>query len=516
MNPISRLTKIKLSSSMNEEEKKCFISKNNNLRCIYCNCIVDHKRLSSINKHLNTDMHISNMNSFMKEKSSTVSSVKKTNIKNRIIESNVNYIRFEKLIELFLEECIPINKFKKPQFRMKLKNIFEMNNNNNISCYNTIQKRIIPQLYDERLQYVKMSLEKCPIAVLCDSSTSDAGSNYLSIIVRRLNSFNLNEPFYLINLKRMENQKSNNFLSIIQDTLEEWNIKRKQFKSFHTDNCNTMRNAGNNYESIFSDGIYCGCFMHMINLVAEKLKDGFINTKSFINLINSSFRFFRKKNDLWLSFLKINNIPSSSFFSYVETRWISWYKSLRYILKHFKYLKSFYEYLETLDMLSEKDKEILNILQNNQLSSSLQIEMSILLKSGIMFEEILKLLSNDNFQCCNVSSLIDEIEEELKNSKDNIIMIVNEICEENNLSNVHSSFIQEYKKSFTNTLLKLKEIKTMNKKQMIFYNEVKYFNPFLMSSSFPSFTSSEFTNIEKKDYLLCVSKMKDFIDIEKK
>ncbi|KAK8791070.1 hypothetical protein WA158_005701 [Blastocystis sp. Blastoise] len=143
-------------------------------------------------------------------------------------------------------------------------------------------------------------------------------------------------------------------------------------------------------------------------------------------------------------------------------------------------------------MLSEKDKEILNILQDNQLSSSLQIEMSILLKSGIMFEEILKLLSNDNFQCCNVSSLIDEIEEELKNSKDNIIMIVNEICEENNLSNVQSSFIQEYKKSFTNTLLKLKEIKFMNKKQMIFYNEVKYFNPFLMSSSFPSFTLSDF------------------------
>ncbi|KAK8802012.1 hypothetical protein WA158_006407 [Blastocystis sp. Blastoise] len=214
----------------------------------------------------------------MKEKSATVSSVKKTNIKNRIIESNVNYIRFEKLIELFLEECIPINKFKKLQFRMKLKNIFEMNNNN-IPCYNTIQKRIIPKLYDERLQYVKMSIDKCPLAVLCDSSTSDAGSNYLSIIVRRLNTFNLNEPFYLINLKRMENQKSNNYLSIIQDTLEEWNIKRKQFKSFHTDNCNTMRNAGNNYESIFSDGIYCGCFMHMINLVAEKLKDGFINTK---------------------------------------------------------------------------------------------------------------------------------------------------------------------------------------------------------------------------------------------
>ncbi|KAK8797632.1 hypothetical protein WA158_005978 [Blastocystis sp. Blastoise] len=430
----------------------------------------------------------------MKEKSAIVSSVKKTNIKNRIIESNVNYVRFEKLIELFLEECIPINKFKKPQFRMNLKNIFEMNNNN-IPCYNTIQKRIIPKLYDERLQYVKMNLDKCPLAVLCDSSTSDAGSNYLSIIVRRLNSFNLNEPFYLINLKRMENQKSNNFLSIIQDTLEEWNIKRKQFKSFHTDNCNTMRNAGNNYESIFCDGIYCGCFMHMINLVAEKLKDGFINTKSFINLINSSFRFFRKKNDLWLSFLKINNIPSSSFFSY---------------------LKKHDGYLETLDMLSEKDKEILNILQDNQLSSSLQIEMSILLKSGIMFEKILKLLSNDNFQCCNVSSLIDGIEEESNNSKDNIIMIVNEICEENNLSNVQSSFIQEYKKSFTNTLLKLKEIKTMNKKQMIFYNEVKYFNPFLMSSSFPSSTSSEFTNIEKKDYLLCVSKMKYFIDNEKK
>ncbi|KAK8812409.1 hypothetical protein WA158_007643 [Blastocystis sp. Blastoise] len=231
MNPISRLTKIKLSSSMNEEEKKCFISKNNNLRCIYCNCIVDHKRLSSINKHLNTDMHISNMNSFMKEKSATVSSVKKTNTKNRIIESNVNYIRFEKLIELFLEECIPINKFKKPQFRMKLKNIFEMNNNN-MPCYNTIQKRIIPKLYDERIQYVKMNLDKCSLAVLCDSSTSDAGSNYLSIIVRRLNSFNLNEPFYLINLKRMENQKSNNYLSIIQDTLEEWNIRRKQFNRF--------------------------------------------------------------------------------------------------------------------------------------------------------------------------------------------------------------------------------------------------------------------------------------------
>ncbi|KAK8812410.1 hypothetical protein WA158_007644 [Blastocystis sp. Blastoise] len=221
--------------------------------------------------------------------------------------------------------------------------------------------------------------------------------------------------------------------------------------------------------------------MHMINLVAEKLKDGFINTKSFINLINSSFRFFRKKNDLWLSFLKINNLPSSSFFSY---------------------LKKHDGYLETLDMLSEKDKEILNILQDNQLSSSLQIKISILLKSGIMFEEILKLLSNDNFQCCNVSSLIDEIEEELKNSKDNIIMIVNEICEENNLSNVQSSFIQEYKK----------KIKTMNKKQMIFYNE----NPFLMSSSFPSFTSSEFLDIEKKDYLLCVSKLKDFIDNEKK
>ncbi|KAK8791827.1 hypothetical protein WA158_005204 [Blastocystis sp. Blastoise] len=81
-------------------------------------------------------------------------------------------------------------------------------------------------------------------------------------------------------------------------------------------------------------------------------------------------------------------------------------------------------------------------------------------------------------------------------------MIVNEICEENNFSNVQSSFIQEYKKSFTNTLLKLKEIKFMNKKQMIFYNEVKYFNPFLMTPSFPSFTSSEFLDIEKKDYLL--------------
>lgn len=157
----------------------------------------------------------------------------------------------------------------------------------------------------------------------------------------------------LIELKSLNNEKSENICNLIFTTLQNYNLKSKCI-AFTADNCNTnfggLRRKGQNnvffrlQDVIEKELIGIGCPAHILHNCIQHAIDGLpINIESLIMKIYNYFSVYTIRNESLKDFCDIAEIEYRKLLSHFKTRWLSLFPCIHRVLQMYPALKSYFQ-----------------------------------------------------------------------------------------------------------------------------------------------------------------------------
>ena len=269
--------------------------------CQLCVTTLTISRLSSLKDHCKTDMHVKRRNLRA--------------IRNEGMEHDNYDFRFE-LCKVMVAADMPWHKLEIPEFR----NFLEFNLGTKLPCRKTLSTTYLDKLYNEAISSMKQQLSTGPIWASVDGTTDVVGRPVATVIIGQLDKNQFHKPF-MANCEFLDGpENSKRVVKLLEDTLQEYNIKPAEMKLLVSDAVSYMLTAGQILKKRNLKMIHVTCIVHGFHRVCETIRVLFPKANKWITALKKIF----KKSPLRVMRFKQKNPKLALPPQPVTTRWGTW------------------------------------------------------------------------------------------------------------------------------------------------------------------------------------------------
>lgn len=271
---------------------------------------------------------------------------------------------------------IPWFKLQNPVFRDFLQNYTKKH----IPDESTLRKSFLHPCYVKTIEKIREKIGDSYIYVVVDETTDINGSYIANLLVGVLNEQNASKPF-LISCKKLDKTNHSTISRFVNDSLRIlWPRGGNDEKVLLlcSDAAPYMIKAGKTLNVFFPNMIHISCLAHMIQRLAEKVREMYPNVNTLVSNLKKVFLKAPQRVDVYKEIMPSVPLPPEP----VLTRWGTWVEAANFCANHFDNLKIILQKLEDKNVVSIQ--KCINMLSLESVKSDLtfiQSHFFILVKS---------------------------------------------------------------------------------------------------------------------------------------
>ncbi|XP_078469389.1 uncharacterized protein LOC144732027 [Lampetra planeri] len=351
------------------------------LFCTPCNCVLDHRRKSTLDSHFATDKH-----SRMVKAAAESAKIKQLTYTEASTSKTVARAERIKICETWVATCtainIPLSKTDHPALRKFLNE--KVINGGAIPGFHQLQDMYLGAVYEKEKEELKTLLARKPLAVIFDETPDVEGRCVLNILLAPLEKDHSGRILaYLADTVFLEQCNHSTVSMSVVRCLQEYSINNEDVIVFDTDNAAYMKKAFTAaLQSLFPNSIHITCMAHIMNLIGNAFCKPFVQLNSFMLSFSQMFFNAGSRKRRYLCFLS-NKLPRKKAGmppTPCATRWNSWFSAVQYHAQHFGLYKEFIEMeIEVCSRSAPQSVERLHeMLQDQDLAQSLNVQINIM------------------------------------------------------------------------------------------------------------------------------------------
>jgi len=293
--------------------------------CQVCNKMITCIKKSQIVQHINTTLH----SSALKRKTDNKKQLFVLEAKSK----NPNIFN-EELCASLISANIPWNKLQVPQFKAFL----EKYTGNHIPDERTLRKNYLGPLFDKTLESIRIFIGDSNIWFTVDETTDLKGRYIANLLVGVLKNDMPTQP-YLISFKELDKTNHSTVSRFINNSLKTlWPLGGHDEKVLLmlSDAAPYMVKTGDVLKVFYPNIIHTTCLAHMLNRIAEKVREIYPNVNTLINNIKKSFLKAPSRVQLYREELPGVPLPPEP----VVTRWGTWIEAVIFNTDHYLGIKT--------------------------------------------------------------------------------------------------------------------------------------------------------------------------------
>lgn len=279
------------------------------LVCKLCELTISAERNSQVTQHRKTANHVKKME----------------NLDEVMMQSRLEITpvtKIEKLLHGFLAADIPLYKLRNERLRLAFKDLgFPL------PC-ESIMRCNVARIVSEHLSKLKQLLQGKEVFLTVDE-TQIRNKKFVHVLIGTLENPTKN---FLIECKKIENSPTHKtILGIIQDTVCEYNIKRKNVLAILSDAAPYMMKFATCMLDIYPNIVHVTCISHLYHNCAEKIRSNYKDVDFLIASMKALVNKNETRKDLFAS---LGAIPTP-----IITRWGTWLEAVQYYYNNFHHVK---------------------------------------------------------------------------------------------------------------------------------------------------------------------------------
>lgn len=361
------------------------INSGGELCCIVCLKVIDHRRKSTIDKHIKSEKHCKRL--------------RNQSGKLQFLEpARVNFTKA--ILQAFTSANIPLYKLND----IGIRNIF-LQMGYPLPSEKTC-RGLVDEIYDEEMAKIKgLCVEEKIFLVVDESVVSDNMVVNVLIGLCKKPSKTYCVECVVLN----ESANSTKITNIIDKIIRDLEIKKENFVLLISDSAKYMIKSGQILKVFYENLFHVTCLAHLIHNCSLIIKSHYKNVNDLI----SSVKILIVKNKTRRKLFEEIGIPPDV----VVTRWSSWLKAALFYSKKFNSIKKIVENIEDKGIIVENakksflDSKLFKDLFNicNEYTKLIDI-MTALESSEITIERGFKMLNEISFvnDECNIKEYISD------------------------------------------------------------------------------------------------------------
>ncbi|XP_066473343.1 uncharacterized protein [Tiliqua scincoides] len=328
-----------------EFKSEGFVVSGGILFCKYCNYRLDYRRKDSLQKHCQSEKHMTRKLGVKTESSLAMLEETLQNSK-KVKDSKDEFIL--DTVEAFIKANIPVEKLDHPAIRAWLNKYVQ--GSGDLPSANRLRQHYIPAVGEKKRQEIQSELKDSDIFIFCDESTDKNGSCVFNILMRR-STFAPDAKTHLAASVVLDAANAANYANAVLDTLENYSIDRQRVVGIITNSATYMTECVGVVKGLIEGAHHVQCWAHKANSIGSvfegeleelntaivKVKNAFLNTRK----IKNKYAQFLSEKYPWSDPDMISLFPSP-----VCTRWNSWFKSVRYLANRIADVVDFFRSLD--------------------------------------------------------------------------------------------------------------------------------------------------------------------------
>lgn len=314
------------------------------LFCSYCNVTLDHTRKGSIDRHLESSVHICKRKASgdLQEKNTKRQATVAGMFSRHTLARDERNVSVYELVEAFTAANIPLEKLDHPSLRKYLQS--NVTNLGLLPASQHLRTDYQTKVFSNHKQQLKELLSAAPsVAVVTDEANDSQDRSCLHILfIPGIKTPQASLTAYLAEVVYLKQVNGVTVSQAILTCLANFGISYDDVSAVVTDNASYMLKAFEKMEPVLPNAIHCTCNAHIINLVGEAWQKNFKSVNRFVALFKSIFTHCSARKRRYKHFLALEtgsevSLPPSP----VVTRWSSWFRAVIHHAKYIQFYKDF-------------------------------------------------------------------------------------------------------------------------------------------------------------------------------
>ena len=331
-------TKATASTRILEFSKAPFHVTGNSLFCTPCSMSLDYTRKSSIERHLESQLHREKTTTGQDEPAAKKQRTLDDPFLSTQSQSGEHKVT-ENLVKAFVGMNIPLSLLDHPLFRDFLSD--HVNGGSSVPTSSWIRRDVIPKLFDGEKSRIKECLREVSVALIVDETTDAENRSILNILVKPLVP---DSKAAIASVDFLNQANANEVAQKIQKVLFEYDVVYTQVRALVTDNAAYMKKCFKILSGLYVNMMHVTCWSHILSLVGNCWRDRLVSVDRFVACTKALFVKSPCRRRNWRALLQSKDSEVKSFPIPIITRWNSWFQSVKFIDQYFD------EILEFIDM----------------------------------------------------------------------------------------------------------------------------------------------------------------------
>lgn len=323
------------------------------LFCSCCNITLDHTRKGTIDRHLESLVHVSKRKASEElqnkkvKKQATVAGMFSRHTEARDAR---NVAVFE-LVEAFTAANIPLEKLDHPGLHSYLQN--HIPNLGLLPASQHLRTDYQQNVFKRHKEQLKTVLAAASSAAIVTDEASDVQGRFglhILFIPEVDTTSEFSPAAYLADIVYLEKVNAVTVSQAVLTCVAEMGVSYNNVSAFVTDNASYMSKAFEKITGILPNAVHCTCNAHILSLVGETWRMNFKVVDRLVALFKSIFTYCSARKRRYKEFLAektgTDDVPLPPV--PVVTRWNSWFKTVIHHAKYIAFYKDFVD--EELDI----------------------------------------------------------------------------------------------------------------------------------------------------------------------
>lgn len=246
---------------------------------------------------------------------------------------------------------------------------------------------MLPGIYEDKKNDLKRYFKNSKVSICADETTDKVGRPILNIIAYKLD-FKYGTVPKLLDTIFLNEVNYQTISKSILDTIYMYGINTADVVAFISDNGSCMKKAYNSgLKLLFPSSTHIRCFAHIMALVGETWRESLVDVDKVVANVKSVFARSSLRRTRFIEHLKREGIENPKRFpAPVITRWLTWFKAVKYISEYYDLLESFVN-SETDDTAAlTKLQESLRNIELKEKFEFISANCNLLCKTLVEFE----------------------------------------------------------------------------------------------------------------------------------
>lgn len=365
-----------------------FTTDGNVVYCQVCNRQVPCNKKFQITQHVHTSFHSDSLKRSINNK--------KQMLLGNVYKSKTNNFNEDLCLSLVAAN-IPWFKLQVPQFR----DFLQKYTNQHIPDESLLRKSYLESCYNKTIENIREKVGDSYIFLIVDETTDINGNYIANLLIGALSSENSCNPF-LIASKKLEKTNHSTIARFVNDGLRIlWPNGGNDEKVLLllSDAAPYMIKAGKTLNVFFPNMIHVTCLAHMLQRIAEKVRELFPNVNTLVNNLKKVFLKAPHRVEVYKDVLPNVALPPEP----ILTRWGTWIEAATFCADNFEQLK-----IIIIEKLKEKNVVSIKKCENMLKLESVKTDLTYIKTNFFILVKNIKKLESSNLSLFDATKIVDE------------------------------------------------------------------------------------------------------------